>query len=463
MGAIPGSDVETFVALESGIDNWRWAGVPFYLRTGKRLAEGQRIISIAFREPPKSMFPAGSGVGAQGPDHLTFDLADASKVSLSFYGKRPGPGMRLDKQSLQFAMHDTGLLGDVLEAYERLILDAMRNDHTLFTTAEGIERLWEVSVPLLEAPLADSALPLRSWGPKSVHQLIAPERIKPAVRARLARPEQDGKLRRRGGGGSRLVRLRRRRGLAGVFNGSPVYDNTGDPQKQNPSGVSFPTNGGVLAIAELQFQYPGSGAQAKANTEDPWLGPTRSGFWYDSESFVDLRYDTTGLPLGNPRTKIKLPRAHRGNYAFYAVADQMIWRGSLMPIATSTSSCVRCSTLVFWMLAFASMTQCWQSRLVCDRRLPPGSPPRLIQLLSCAPTACAKAVGWDDVDGRDEPGHDGEGRRSLLPFHSEGSAGSRTRNDGRLTSPSTNIASDVWSMRFAFQPITLFDTRFLEL
>ena len=73
-------------------------------------------------------------------------------MSLSFYGKRPGPGMRLDKLSLQFAMHDTGLVGDVLEAYERLILDAMRGDHTLFTTAEGIERLWEVSTPLLEAP-----------------------------------------------------------------------------------------------------------------------------------------------------------------------------------------------------------------------------------------------------------------------------------------------------------------------
>ena len=109
-GVDPQSETETFIALKCFIDNWRWAGVPFFLRTGKRLAEGQRIISIAFREPPKSMFPAGSGVGAQGPDHLTFDLADASKMSLSFYGKRPGPGMRLDKLSLQFAMHDTGLL-----------------------------------------------------------------------------------------------------------------------------------------------------------------------------------------------------------------------------------------------------------------------------------------------------------------------------------------------------------------
>jgi glucose-6-phosphate 1-dehydrogenase len=173
-GVDPDSDTETFIALKCHIDNWRWAGVPFYLRTGKRMAEGQRIISIAFREPPKSMFPPGSGVGAQGPDHLTFDLADASKMSLSFYGKRPGPGMRLDKLSLQFAMRDTGMAGEVLEAYERLILDAMRGDRTLFTTAEGIERLWEVSTPLLESPPPVRLYEQGSWGPKPVHQLIAP-------------------------------------------------------------------------------------------------------------------------------------------------------------------------------------------------------------------------------------------------------------------------------------------------
>ena len=98
------SRTETFVALRAHVDNWRWAGVPFYLRTGKRMAEGARIISIAFREPPKSMFPVGSGVGAQGPDHLTFDLADAAKTSLSFYGKRPGPGMKLEKLSMQLTM-----------------------------------------------------------------------------------------------------------------------------------------------------------------------------------------------------------------------------------------------------------------------------------------------------------------------------------------------------------------------
>jgi glucose-6-phosphate 1-dehydrogenase len=68
----------------------------------------------------------------------------------------------------------TGLIRDVLEAYERLILDAMRGDHTLFTTAEGIERLWEVSKPLLEAPPPVRLYPPGSWGPKSIHQLVAP-------------------------------------------------------------------------------------------------------------------------------------------------------------------------------------------------------------------------------------------------------------------------------------------------
>ena len=173
-GVDPESDTETFIALKCFIDNWRWAGVPFFLRTGKRMAEGQRIISIAFREPPKSMFPGDSGLSSQGPDHLTFDLADQSKVSLSFYGKKPGPGMRLDKQSLQFAMHETGLGGDVLEAYERLILDAMRGDHTLFCSADGIERLWEVSEALLESPPPVRVYSPDSWGPQAIYQLIAP-------------------------------------------------------------------------------------------------------------------------------------------------------------------------------------------------------------------------------------------------------------------------------------------------
>lgn len=82
--------------------------------------------------------------------------------------------MRLDKLSLQFAMHDTGLEGDVFEAYERLILDAMKGDHTLFTTADGIERLWEVSMPVLDDPPPVRPYAPGSWGPNAIHQLVAP-------------------------------------------------------------------------------------------------------------------------------------------------------------------------------------------------------------------------------------------------------------------------------------------------
>ena len=174
-GVAADSETETFVALRCEVDNWRWSGVPFYLRTGKRMAEGARIISIAFREPPQGMFPAGSGVGDYGPDHLTFDLDDSSRLSLSFYGKRPGPGMRLEKVSMQFSLVEVHDAGDTLEAYERLIRDAMNGDHTLFTRAEGIERLWEASAPLLDNPPDVFLYPPGSWGPGQIRDLIAPQ------------------------------------------------------------------------------------------------------------------------------------------------------------------------------------------------------------------------------------------------------------------------------------------------
>jgi glucose-6-phosphate 1-dehydrogenase len=173
-GVARDSRVETFVAARLSVDNWRWAGVPFFLRTGKRMAESARVISIAFREPPKSMFPSNAGFGTAGPDHLTFDLSDTPRLSLSFYGKRPGPGMKLDKASMQFSLGETPEHKDVLEAYERLIHDAMTGDRTLFTTAEGVERLWEISAPLLDRPPRPREYPQGSWGPSEIGGLIAP-------------------------------------------------------------------------------------------------------------------------------------------------------------------------------------------------------------------------------------------------------------------------------------------------
>jgi len=182
------SDTETLVALRCEIDNWRWAGVPFFLRTGKAMAEGGRIVSIAFKEPPRSMFPIGAGLDSAGPDHLTFDLADASRLSLSFYGKRPGPGMRLAKHSMQFSIQEDDSHGEILEAYERLIYDAMSGDRTLFTSATAVERLWEVSAPLLDDPPDVLRYPAGSWGPDEVHALMAPRRWRQPFQRRWRGP-----------------------------------------------------------------------------------------------------------------------------------------------------------------------------------------------------------------------------------------------------------------------------------
>ena len=173
--SIPESDTETFIALKCLIDNWRWAGVPFFLRTGKRMAEGQRIISIAFREPPKSMFPVDSGLSSQGPDHLTFDLADESRVSLSFYGKKPGPGMRLNKQSLQFAMQRDR----PRRRRARGLRAAHPRRHARRSHAVLLGRGHRAAVGSFRAAARQSPPPVKvyapgSWGPQAIYQLIAP-------------------------------------------------------------------------------------------------------------------------------------------------------------------------------------------------------------------------------------------------------------------------------------------------
>jgi len=112
--------------------------------------------------------------------------------------------------------------------------------------------------------------------------------------------------------------------LAGVFNGSPVPNNNGDPQQVNPSGTSFPTNGGALLIAELQYSYPALGSMLYADQSEPLARVYKIGFWYDTEHFADQRFDNTGLSLANPLST-GIPQQHRGNYSIYAVADQLVW------------------------------------------------------------------------------------------------------------------------------------------
>jgi porin len=113
--------------------------------------------------------------------------------------------------------------------------------------------------------------------------------------------------------------------LVGVFNGSPVSNNTGDPQMRNPSGTSFPLHGGGLIVAEMQYVYPALDTLVTADQGEPLARTYKLGFWYDTERFADLRYDTSGLSLANPASN-GIPQSHSGNFAIYAVADQMVWR-----------------------------------------------------------------------------------------------------------------------------------------
>ena len=118
--------------------------------------------------------------------------------------------------------------------------------------------------------------------------------------------------------------------LVGVFNGSPSSTNNGDAQALNPSGTSFPTNGGTLTFVELQYTYPAIGSMVYPGAGAP-LGHTyKIGAWYDSEAFDDQRLDTLGLPLASLASSGN-PRQHRGDYSVYAVADQMLWRNQEDP------------------------------------------------------------------------------------------------------------------------------------
>jgi glucose-6-phosphate 1-dehydrogenase len=170
------SRTETFIALRADLDNWRWAGVPFFLRTGKRLAEGRRLLTIAFREPPRRMFRAAHAfVEDYGPDHISFDLGNPGGIITSFLAKVPGPQMRLGQARMEFSYEGSfGTQG--LEPYERLMYDAMLGDRTLFTGADGIEDLWAASSDLLSDPPPLHRYSPGSYGPQKMHELIAPRR-----------------------------------------------------------------------------------------------------------------------------------------------------------------------------------------------------------------------------------------------------------------------------------------------
>ena len=178
-GVDPDSGTETLVAVKAFVENWRWAGVPFFLRSGKKMAQNAHVLTIAFANPPRRMFPLDDDLIPEGRDHLTFELGDPASISASFLAKVPGPTMRLGEAHMQFSYADNDTFGRndaALDPYERLIHDVMSGDRTLFTSSTAIERLWEISEPVIENPPPVHPYEPGSWGPKEIDELIAPRR-----------------------------------------------------------------------------------------------------------------------------------------------------------------------------------------------------------------------------------------------------------------------------------------------
>ncbi|MEN3585138.1 glucose-6-phosphate dehydrogenase [Streptomyces sp. ZYX-F-203] len=189
-GVAPDSDTETFVALRVGIDNWRWAGVPFYLRTGKSLGAGRHVVTLGFKEPALRMFPDVARL-RRGERHneLVIDFDDPGSIAVRFLVKQPGPALRLEATEMLFRYADSFTVRHALEGYERLLLDAMLGDQSLFTRSDGIERLWEASQPLLDDPPPVRPYAPGSWGPGGTDRLIAPYRWHLPDRERTGRAE----------------------------------------------------------------------------------------------------------------------------------------------------------------------------------------------------------------------------------------------------------------------------------
>lgn len=165
------SDTETFVAVEAHIDNWRWAGVPFYLRTGKRLAKRSSQIVIQFKPVPHRLFEGDQA------NQLLIQLQPDERISLQMMTKTPGKGMRLEPVELNLNLAQVFGQTRRWDAYERLLLDVLEGDSTLFMRRDEVEAAWAWIDPILngwqEHFQAPRPYPAGSNGPEQAHSLLA--------------------------------------------------------------------------------------------------------------------------------------------------------------------------------------------------------------------------------------------------------------------------------------------------
>lgn len=171
----PESRVETYVAMRCFVDNWRWSGVPFYVRAGKRLARRVTEIAVVFREVPHTLFRTADG--GITPNVLSVRIQPDEGIALRFISKEPGQQTILRDVAMDFR-YGAAFGSNTPEAYERLLLDAMRGEATLFTRRDEVEAQWEYIDHVLEAWAADAyppppTYPAGSWGPEQADDLLA--------------------------------------------------------------------------------------------------------------------------------------------------------------------------------------------------------------------------------------------------------------------------------------------------
>lgn len=174
----PSSNTETYAAIKLQIENWRWAGVPFYLRAGKRLARRATEITIQFKLPPKLLFRSGCASGEMQPNLIKMRIQPDEGISLLFGAKVPSPNMEEVCPVLMDFSYAAAFGKSSANGYERLLLDAMLGDQTLFAHRDGVEATWAVVTPILEewanhAPGDFPNYASGSWGPAAADELLA--------------------------------------------------------------------------------------------------------------------------------------------------------------------------------------------------------------------------------------------------------------------------------------------------
>jgi len=174
----PRSQTETYAALRLEIENWRWAGVPFYIRAGKRLAKRVTEITIQFKQPPLSLFKDSEGTGAEGikPNVISMRIQPDEGIALRFAAKVPGPNMSMSSVNMNFSYADA-FGASSANGYERLLLDAMLGDGTLFAHRDGVEATWKLMTPILEAWAKDPVKDFPNyaagtWGPATSDAML---------------------------------------------------------------------------------------------------------------------------------------------------------------------------------------------------------------------------------------------------------------------------------------------------